>query len=236
MANTDDNPFLLGYERTYNALADDKSKKVLIDRTKFCLNTVPMECDTLNTVYFDSEIIKLSSSEVFIDCGMFTGDTAEVFFKKTNSKYAHYYGFEPDPENIGKAYKNLFGKNNITIEAKGIYSIKGTLSFSDGNLSGSAICDDGGISIEVISLDEYFADKPHAPTFIKMDIEGAELEALKGAERIIREHKPKLAICAYHKPEDIYTLPEIIKSYRADYVFYLRHYTDVISETVLYAV
>ena len=68
-----------------------------------------------------------------------------------------------------------------------------------------------------------------------MDIEGAELEALKGAEQIIRNFKPKLAICAYHKPEDLYTLPELIKSFRDDYVFYLRHYTDTLYETVLYA-
>jgi len=70
-----------------------------------------------------------------------------------------------------------------------------------------------------------------------MDIEGAELEALKGAERIIREHKPKLAICAYHKPEDIYTLPEFIKGCRDDYRLYLRHYSPYNTfDTVLYAV
>ncbi|MCL1983378.1 MAG: FkbM family methyltransferase, partial [Clostridiales bacterium] len=74
------------------------------------------------------------------------------------------------------------------------------------------------------------------PTYIKMDIEGAELMALKGAENIIRSHKPKLAISAYHKPEDVYTLPMLIRSYRNDYKFYLRHYTNSLNETVLYAV
>ena len=70
------------------------------------------------------------------------------------------------------------------------------------------------------ALDMFFQER-EAPTFIKMDIEGAEKEALIGAEQIIRCHKPKLAICVYHKPEDIYVLPELINSFREDYRFYL---------------
>jgi len=70
-----------------------------------------------------------------------------------------------------------------------------------------------------------------------LDIEGAELEALKGAGHIIHEHKPKLAICAYHKPEDIYTLPEIIKTCRNDYTFHMRHYcANTTFDTILYAI
>ena len=85
------------------------------------------------------------------------------------------------------------------------------------------------------ALDAFFQNR-EAPTFIKMDIEGAEREALAGVEQLIRSHKPKLAICAYHKVEDIYTLPELIRTFRDDYTFYLRHYSDTIYETVLYAV
>jgi hypothetical protein len=69
-----------------------------------------------------------------------------------------------------------------------------------------------------------------------MDIEGAELEAIKGAKRIIEEQKPKLAICVYHKPEDIWELPELILSYNKEYKFYIRHYSYKDNETVLYAV
>lgn len=69
-----------------------------------------------------------------------------------------------------------------------------------------------------------------------MDIEGAELQALKGAENIIRRYRPKLAICIYHKPEDLYEIPQFIKSCHSDYKFYIRHYTDIFSELVLYAI
>jgi hypothetical protein len=69
-----------------------------------------------------------------------------------------------------------------------------------------------------------------------MDIEGAEKEALLGAKRIIKTVKPKLCVCAYHKPEDIYELPKTILALNHEYKLYLRHYTDVLYETVLYAI
>ena len=72
-------------------------------------------------------------------------------------------------------------------------------------------------------------------SFVKMDIEGAELEALIGAKDIIKKFKPKMAISIYHKPEDIITLPSIIMEYCDDYRFMLRHYSSTLSETVLYA-
>ena len=74
------------------------------------------------------------------------------------------------------------------------------------------------------------------PTFIKMDIEGAEYKALKGAERVIRKCHPKLAISVYHKPEDIFDIPSLILEYNSDYRFYLRHYSLTSSETILYVV
>ena len=68
-----------------------------------------------------------------------------------------------------------------------------------------------------------------------MDIEGAEIPALKGAEMIIRDVKPKLAISIYHRPEDIIEIPELLLQYRSDYQFYLRHYSLHAYDTVLYA-
>ena len=72
-------------------------------------------------------------------------------------------------------------------------------------------------------------------TFIKMDLEGSELRALMGAERIIRQYKPKLAISLYHKPEDIWELPLYILSLNSEYIFFIDHYSVATAETVLYA-
>lgn len=72
-------------------------------------------------------------------------------------------------------------------------------------------------------------------TFIKMDIEGAEYNALLGCKKIIKEQRPKLAICIYHKPEDIIQIPSLILSLNEEYIFYIRHYSTIWGETVLYA-
>lgn len=88
--------------------------------------------------------------------------------------------------------------------------------------------------IQVGTVDKELEGEP--VTFIKMDVEGAEREALIGAERTIRKYAPKLAISVYHRPEDIWELPEIILRYNPDYQLFLRHYSLNSCETVLYAV
>jgi hypothetical protein len=92
----------------------------------------------------------------------------------------------------------------------------------------------GNIRIEVDSIDH--VTQGEKVSFIKMDIEGAELEALRGAQNTIRQHKPKLAVCVYHMQEDLVTIPQYILSLREDYKLYLRHYGNSCTETVLYAI
>ena len=69
-----------------------------------------------------------------------------------------------------------------------------------------------------------------------MDIEGAELAAIKGAEKIIRENKPSLAVCVYHYPEQVADIIDQISKLNSDYHFFIRNYTGFLTETVLYAV
>ena len=231
-----------GYGSIFDVLEDDKSKDIVMERIKIYLSSLPIILDYNSSIvsplkeqYFDADIIQLTDNEIFIDGGLYIGDTAEQFIAKVNGKYKHYYGFEPDKDNFLQAEKKLVAYQNITIVPKGLWCKEERLCFDGGLAASSAIGDTGTDYIDVISLDNYLPESV-VPTFIKMDIEGAEFSALKGAERIIRNHKPKLAICAYHKMEDIYTLPELIKSYCSDYQFYFRHYTNSTAETVLYAV
>lgn len=108
------------------------------------------------------------------------------------------------------------------------------LKFHSEQMAGH-ITDSGDIVIEADTLDNIV--KNEKVTFIKMDIEGAEEKALEGAERVIKEHKPILAICIYHNLEDFYKIPLLIKRYNAEYKLYIRHYTDMAdTETVCYAI
>lgn len=190
--------------------------------------------------YFDLEELKPQENEVFVDCGAFDGDSAFAFMKWCNNHYKHIYCFEPDKKNYVLCKQNLseeISKEKCTVFNKGTWSSNTELSFSDTADVASHICDDGIQRIAVEALDqELLVKRNEKVTFIKMDIEGAELETLKGASRLIAEQKPKLAICVYHKPEDIFTIPEYLRALNPDYKFYLRHYTFAEWDTVLYAI
>ncbi|ONI42722.1 hypothetical protein AN639_12065 [Candidatus Epulonipiscium fishelsonii] len=193
-----------------------------------------MLCPHSENQYFDS-IVKLSSNEIFVDLGAFDGGTSIEFAKRTDYTYKQIYIFEPDPLNYEKTLRNINNSNlkNVQIFKIGGWSKKDTLNFSPAHFA-SRISDDGSNIIEVNSLDNVLGDEP--VTFIKMDIEGAELEALIGAEEIIKKYKPHLAISLYHKPEDIFEIPLYIKNLVPEYKLYLRNYMlRYPFETVLHA-
>ena len=116
----------------------------------------------------------------------------------------------------------------------GVYSDDKRISFLNVGGGTSCICDNSEDVIDVRKLDTILSDEN--VTFIKMDIDGAELDALKGAKAIIQKNKPKLAISIYHKPEDIIEIPLLLHEILPEYKFYIRHYSIYSVETVLYAI
>lgn len=246
--------YLRGYQWTYEFFKDKLSKQIVLDRISMYLHQIPLKAYPMQPQYFDKNIIKLNEDEVFVDGGGYKGDSVLSFKKvmnkaKLNWKYIH--SFEPDKDNFEIMAQNVAQIPNIKIIHKGLWSKMGKLQFINDIMSTSSHFADsynnGGISatkealktiVPVISLDEYFSDYPETdwPTFIKMDIEGSEKEALIGAEKIIKTKHPKLVICAYHKPEDIYELTQLIYQYVPDYKFFLRQCENGYFETVLYAI
>lgn len=225
------------FEQTYDWLADDLSKTTMRAYMDGRMNGVlhPMaECYRPNQ-YFIPEI-KFGSDEVYIDCGMYNGDTI-VQFMDHCSDYAHIIGFEPDRKNIEKFKLRGLSEDKMSVYNKGVWSKEALLSFSADGTPSSRVVESGKDLFPVASIDSLDIDKP--VTFIKMDIEGSELEALKGAESTIRRDMPKLAICVYHKKEDLITIPQYIKSLESSdctYSFLLRHHSLYEHETVLYAI
>lgn len=181
--------------------------------------------------YF-TDFMPLTSEEVFVDGGSFFGATSIEFAKHCNNQYKKIHLFEPNipfKESIERTVASL---ENVQLHMKGLWNEETSLHFSE-NGSASKIRGDGEITVEVTSLD--IALQGEEATFIKMDIEGAELNALRGAKETIQKYKPKLAICIYHKREDILEIPLYIKELVPEYKIYMRHHSSWPRDTVLYA-
>lgn len=193
---------------------------------------------TEGAIYFDLKELKpKASGEYFVDAGGFDGMTTEGFLKWCGGN-GYSYCFEFDNRNISSIERVLGGNRNCSIVPKALWS-ETTYLFArmEGNYASSVAQkaeEDGGHKIEAVALDDFLMNRP--VTFVKMDIEGAELEALKGARHTIMGQRPKLAVSIYHKAEDIWTIPGLLLEYYPGYRFYLRHYSFSDYDTVLYAI
>lgn len=223
------------YEYVYNLLADDISREVFerIINFKITFDIKFMDSFTNrhNEQYFEKSIIPANEKHVFVDGGGYVGDTTLEFIKEF-PVYKKIYFFEPDKNNMNTAHDNLKNFNNIELFNIGLSNKLDTLHFVEDGLS-SAINIDGDSVIKVNSLDNIIKDEV---TFIKLDIEGAEQDAIEGAEGIIRKYHPVLAVCIYHKAQDWHQIPLKILSISREYKVYIRHYLEGISETVMYFV
>jgi len=186
--------------------------------------------------YYPADIIKLTENEVFVDGGAFDGRTAIEFAHKSK-EYGYIYSFEPDPWQYALTEKELAFQRIERCEVfnLGLFDCEGELSFSSVDNQGSNINEDGDIKVRITSLDTLLYDRPDRPSFIKLDIEGAELEALKGAYKIIERDHPKLVICVYHKLTDIWEIPYWINTNFPQYNLYFRQHGSLYN-TICYAV
>lgn len=160
-----------------------------------------------------------TQGDIAIDGGAFDGGTAADFV----SLGATVYSFEMDGKNF-QTVKESAHKNHFTAENRGLWSRQASKNYMEAG-AGSFANDNGPQQAEFIDLDTYIEERglPRID-YIKMDIEGAEIAALQGASKAIAKWKPKMAISIYHKLEDLWTLPNYIKSIRTDYEMKFRHY------------
>ena len=181
--------------------------------------------------YFD-EVLKFTENEVFVDAGCCNCANSLDFIEHCPS-YEKIYAFEPDKRSYDVCGEVIKDKqiSNIELFDCGLWDKKDTTSF--GGDGCPHIDTNGEQVIKLEALDEIV--KGNKVTFIKMDIEGAELNALTGARETIKANKPKLAICIYHKPDDIWELPLYIHELVPEYKMYIRHYSAKGCSTILYA-
>lgn len=189
-----------------------------------------------NKPQYFCDLINIDKNEVFVDCGAYNGDTLFQFKNLTNGNYKRIYAFEPGEDNYSNLCKNTLCMHDVKLIKKGVWKNNATFKFKEDETN-SVLSEDGDIKINVTSIDNTICSD--MVTFIKMDIEGSELMALVGAKNTIKRCMPKLAICVYHKKEDMITIPQYISKFSSEnkkYNLYLRHHSLSSNETVLYAI
>ena len=227
----------------YAMLADEKSRLEFRTQLRWrCL--LDYEClppnDPAAEMYFPPELIELTSEEVLVDCGAFDGDSIQLFLGKARNGFRGIRAFEPDPANLralGACIAGLPAETAAKIQVLP-YALgreNGTVRFSAEGAVNSRLGAEGGVEVELRTLDSVL-DEGECPTMIKMDIEGAETEAIPGAAGTIARCRPVLAVCAYHRCDHPWRIPKLLREALPEYRIFLRRYAEECWETVYYAI
>lgn len=224
----------------YTLLEDDYSRKTML---KVIEGRLTGDLDTISDIwtenqYWPEDIIQFTDNETVIECGSSDGKTLKELIDKLENRYKHIYCFEPDLECkdvLLKVIDEVASKDKITYFEKGTYKESSILAFSNEEIASglSKVDETGKNTIQVVAIDDVIKDKV---TYIKMDIEGAELDTLIGARETIIKNKPKLAVCIYHRDSDLLEIIKYLQALNVDYKYYIRHHNCNMTETVLYAV
>jgi FkbM family methyltransferase len=219
-----DNPFL------------DRFADALSIKTYYCLLLHKLSwsrrwLDGIRLGYTD--VLPITQDEILIDAGAYDGDSIRAFDRITRGQARHIYAFEPGPDNAATLRRNLQGRAEATVVEAGLWSETTRLSFRNDGLLSGVVGGEGVVIVPVVALDDSDIDEV---SLLKMDIEGAEVPALRGGRALIARNAPKLAICAYHLADDLTEIPRIILDIRPEYRLFLRHHSPWLTDTVIYAV
>ncbi len=215
---------------------DERSKALLLEILSWRLSGTKAPAIHDGRQYFIPEL-PIRADEAFVDAGAYNGDTLRDFadIARTVNSDARYYAFECGESNLSMLYQMMrSGQYRFPVEVfpVALWDHADVLYFSDCKAS-SAIDAKGTAEVRADTLDDCLRGK--RVSWIKMDIEGAEPQALAGCSAIIREQKPRLTICVYHCAEHLYEIPRYIHALRSDYRMLLRHHSRCDCETVIYA-
>jgi FkbM family methyltransferase len=226
--------------RCFDVLADDESREEFVRQIRW---RVTGDFDALadpvkDEIYFLPEITSLGPSETFVDCGAFDGDTIKRFLDRTHGAFRKVVAFEPDPENLSALEKTVSElpastQAKIKIFPYALGAISCTVRFSATGTLGASI-GNGDLEVKCVRLDEVLASE--SPSYIKMDIEASEPDALKGGACIIRREQPVIAACSYHVQDHVWTIPLVMSGINPDYAILMRQHIQLVEDLVTYAV
>lgn len=242
----------------YNSLKVNDDSKILnngkIKLNQFSLSKIGWDIqlwtkvtgiivDFVNQQYKYRDVVKVSPGDYVVDGGACFGDTA-LYFACLCGLSGRVFSFELVEENLGvfkdnvvlnPEYQSIIDLTTSPLHAKSGVDLE--LFFSGAGSSVELFSGEKTVTYKSIALDDFVSQNGiNKIDFIKLDIEGSELDALKGSQEIIKKFKPKLAICLYHKTSDFWDIPLYIKSIMPEYKLYLDHHTVMSYETILYAI
>lgn len=231
-----------GFQEAYDCLDDDLSKDVMEAFINACISGDADKLESLRTdgQYFN-ELTKNMSPGCFVDLGAYIGDTIEEAFAFYGKRLEKVVAFEPDGQNLVQLKERMercgVTDERLQLVRKGSWNCAGVLHFSSSD-SSSSISEEGDIEIEVDAVDAVLQNQTVPVSYIKMDVEGSEFESLQGAQGSITEGKPILAVCVYHKPDDLYRLTDLIRQFTQakGYRYYMRYHGPDLREVVFYAI
>lgn len=209
-------------EQVYLKLADTKSKLVFENVINYKLSGNPQylySCETDNYEAFAS-VLNLGKEESFLDLGAYDGDTVHEFIEYTGGKYKYITAVEPDKKNFKKLLSSTKGISNLKLINAAVSSKTGSAVFECKGGRSSYLTSEGNEHVDLISVDSLDFEF----TYIKIDVEGNELKTLAGAKKTLAQQKPKLLVSAYHRNEDMFTIPQAVLNANPDYKIYMRHY------------
>jgi len=221
--------------------ADEQSREEYIAQVRYRVlgDAYGLRPPDAEPSYFLDSLYSLGAGEVFVDCGAYDGDTLHEVLRRIGSEFSRIVALEPDPRSLEAIRRYVASlppavAARISVYPYAVSSTRKRVQFSASGDMSAAISASGSLVVDAAPLDELVLDM--APTFVKMDIEGAEAEALEGARQLISRHRPILSICLYHRQSDLWRIPLLIHSIYPGYRHFLRpHETDG-WQTVGYAV
>lgn len=231
-------------ENAYHLLKDDFSKRLFVNLINYRISRDPRYMIGMREgtpQYFPEEpdlrrtLPEGQERHIFLDLGAFDGDSIEGFLDYVNVEYDSIIAVESSEKNYKRLVESCRGLHDVECVNIGIADERKTMSFSISDAKNSFISENGESLLEVDSVDNILQGRK--VSFIKMDIEGAEYDAIKGAKDTIRRNTPILAISVYHLTEDLFRLIlEVENIAPGAYDYYMRHYSPTMIETIMYAV
>lgn len=231
-------------EKVYGLLSDEFSKELFVNLIQYRIsrNTAYMrgmmeatpqyypDCPDLRKIF-----PKGFEKHAFLDLGAYDGDSIRGFLQYVDGVYESIIAVEASEKNYEKLKNNCKDLVNCYCVNIGVSDSRKQIRFKISDAKNSFMSDSGEQVLDVDSVDNILDDR--RVSFIKMDIEGAEYDAIRGAKKTIEKYKPIMAVSVYHSTADLFRLCLEIEEIIPDcYDYYLRHYSPTMIETILYAV